>query len=809
MILEMLWRDIRYAVRSLRGTAGFTITAVLTLAFGIGAVTAIFSVFDAVLLRPLPYPDADRLYVIHETGLGTGGDLIPANALHFREWRASTRSFEEMALVGGEPFTLHGAGEPARLGGARVTPSLFSMLGVQPALGRTFREDEDVPGRDAVVVLAHELWTTRFGSDPGVIGRTITLDESPYEVVGVLPAGFSIPRLNHFYSLEVEADQPQIWKPFAATERDLRPLNSFSYVALAKLRPGVTPRQALEDVTAVQAELSRRAPEPVRFGAALVPAADQIVSRSRTALQLVLGTVVMVLLIAGVNITNLLLARGARREREFAIRRAAGADRRRLLWQVMVESLVLSAVAGIAGLFVGSGLVQVIQLNAPVDVPRIDEAAIDGRVLMFTFAVTFCSGILIGLAPAWRATRISATDLLRTSSLTAASGTASGRFRSLLVGVEVAASAVCLIAGALLLSSFAKLMTIERGFDATRVLTVDFTLLPPRYDTAAGARFLATLADRARALPGVQAAGVTDAVPLSGTSTSAVMVEGTNLPRPQRPVAMIRLADAGYFETMGIRAIAGRLLRRDDAGVAVISIRAAEQLWPGRNPLGRRFRHGPDDSPWVEVVGVVNDVRGVSLIEQPPLMVYRPTADYFYGLGALTVKTTADPRAVAPAILRLLRELDPILAVSAPRTMDEIVDASVAERRFQMTLMLLLAAAAAFLAGLGIYAVVAQTVIQRTAELGLRMALGADSRQILGLVLRRAMMPVGLGLAAGIGAALGAGRILRTLLFGVSPTDVMPVATASVFLLSVALLASFVPARRATRLNPLDTLRVG
>ncbi len=808
MMLEMFWHDLRSAARSLRGSPAFTTVAVLTLALGIGANAAIFSVFDAVLLRPLPYQGAERLYVIHETGLGKEG-LIPANALHFRTWRESTRSFDGMALIGGEGFTLHGAGAPARVEGARVTPALFDLLGVRPILGRTFREDEDAEGRDAVVVLSHELWTSRFGADAGIVGRTIALDETPHQVIGVLPAGFSIPRLSHFYALEVEFERPQIWKPFAATARDLRPLNSFSYVALARLKPGVTARQALEDLNAVQAELSRQAPEPVRFAAALVPVADQIVSRSETALQLVLAAVGMVMLIACVNITNLLLARGGRRHREFAIRRAAGAHQLRLLWQVVAESLVLSAMAGILGIAIGSALVHLIQLNAPVDVPRIEEAVIDGRVLLFTFAVTFVSGVLIGLIPALRASRANAADLLRTSSMTAATGKASGRLRSLLVGTEVAASAVCLIAGALLLSSFVNLMTVERGFDASRVLTVDFTLLPPRYDTERGVAFVRTLVERTRALPGVESAGVTDAVPLSGVSTSALMVEGAHLPRPQRPTAMIRVADAGYFAAMGIQPVSGRLLDNHDRDVAVVSARAAQELWPGRSPLGRRFRHGPDDSPWIEVVGVVNDVRGVSLGEQPPLMVFRPVGDYFYGLGALTVRTVGDPRAAAPAVQRLLRELDPQLAIPTPRTMSEIVEASIAERRFQLSLMLLLGAAAVFLSAIGIYAVVAQAVVQRTPELGVRMALGAGSRQILGLVLRRALVPVGFGLAAGIAVALGTGRALRALLFGVSATDAMPVAAASLFLVGIALLASFIPARRATRIDPIETLRVG
>jgi putative ABC transport system permease protein len=804
-MFESLWRDVRYAARSLWRTPGFTIIAVLTLAFGIGANAAIFSVFDAVLLRPLPYRDADRLHVIHE--IGSTGTLIPANALHFREWRASTRSFDQMALIGPATYDLRGTGAPVRINGARVTPSLFETLGVIPALGRTFREEEDVEGRDRVVILGHEIWRTRFGGDPAVVGRTITLDDAPHVVVGVLPASFALPKLSHLYALEVAVERPDIWKPFAATARDLRPLNSFSYIALARTRAGVSIDQAADDLNRVQQEVARRAPEPARFSAALVPLNDQIVSRSRTALQLVLAAVALVLLIACVNITNLLLARSGRRQREFAIRRASGADQHRLLSQLVVEGLVLSFAAGLVGLLAGAAMVQMIRLTAPVDVPRIDEASLDWRAIVFTLAVTLCTGVLIGLVPAWRTTRASAADLLRSGSTTAMTGQPSGRLRSLLVSVEVAASAVCLVAGLLLLGSFTRLLATDRGFEGGRVITADFVLAPPRYDTAAGVRFLNTLTERVRALPGVSAAGVTDVVPLSGTSTSAIMVEGSTLPRPQRPGAMIRFADRGYFQTFGITLVRGRLLDDQDRGVAVVTERAARELWPQQDPIGKRFRHGPDDSPFVEVVGVVRDVRAVALTEEPPLSIYRPVGDYFYGLAALGVKTTADPRAMAPAIQSILREMDPDLVLPTPRTMDEIVSKSIAQPRFQMNLMILLAGAAVFLAGLGIYGVVSQTVVQRTGEFGIRMALGAASATILVLVLRRAMLPVAVGLAVGLAASLGVERFLRALLFGVSPSDVMPFVAAAAFLAGVALLASVVPALRATRVNPLDAIR--
>ena len=801
----MLWQDLRYSLRSLRRSPGFTIAAALTLAVGIGATTAIFTVFSAVLLRPLPYPGTGRLFVIQE-GQTT---RVPVNAVHFREWRASARSFEEMAIVGPDSVTLgsDGGGEPTRLNIARVSPSLFRTLGVRPALGRALLEGENVVGRDRVVVLTHELWNTRFAADPQVVGRHVTLDGEPHEIVGVLQAGMNLPKLQHLYSVDTTMERPQLWKPFAATERDERLLGNFNYIAIARLKQGVTLQAADQELNAIEAELARRAPEPVTFHASLVPLDEQIVSRSSGPLRLVLIAGLFVLLIACVNVTNLLLARARRREREFAIRRAAGAGLGRLMVQTLTETLVLCVGAGLLALPLAAVLVRLIQVTSPVDVPRIEEAAIDLPVLLFTFAVTAITGLLIGLAPAWHAARTHAGELLRTASVTAAGSGAVGRFRSLLISVEVGASVVCLIAGALLLNSFANVMSVDRGFSVDRVITTDFILAEPRYDVPAATRYLDTLTQRVRALPGVSSVGVTDALPLSGLSNSAIMVEGSTLPRSQRPSAMIRFADRGYFQTMGISLVAGRLLEDADRGVAVISSRAAQRIWPNQNPLGKRFRHGLDDSPLIQVVGVVSDVRAISLTGDPTQHIYRPTADYFYGRASLAVKTVSDPAAVAAAIQRIMRELDPQLAIPTPRTMADIVDQSVAQRRFQMMLVMLLAATAAFLAAIGVYAVSANAVTARVNEFGVRISLGANSANIRRLVLRGALRPVVFGLAGGILLSIGFGRLLRALLFEVSPTDPLSIAGASLLLIAVTVVATLVPAQRATRVDPVIALR--
>ena len=806
MLIATIVRDFRYAARSLQRAPGFALAAVLTLALGIAANTAIFSVFEAVLLRPLPYAAADRLYVIFEGSRAP----VPVNALHFEEWRARVRSFDRLALIGPTDRTLTGFGAPVRLRGARVTPSLFSTLGVEPALGRPFAEEENVVGRDAVIVLTHELWTARFDADPTIVNRTVTLDGSPHVVVGVLPAGADLPKLAELYSVDVDLGRAEFFTPFAPTPNDLRLIGSYNYVAIGRLREGVSETQASAELNTIQADLATRAPQRTQFGAMLVPMSDQIAGRSKLALQIVFGTVALVLLVACINLANLLLARGGRRVREFAIRRATGAQRSNLIVHVLAESVLLSIAAGLIGLMISAGLVEILRQYAPPRVPRLDDVALNGTVLVFTCAVTLVSGLLIGLLPAIRSTRIVAVDVLRSSAATSASSASAGRLRSTLVAIEVAASTVCVVGAALLLSSFVNLLHVDRGFDTARIVTAEFGLMGARYDTPMKQiTFMTALADQLRSQPGVLSVGITDALPLSGVSNSAIMVEGSTLPRPERPTATVRAADADYFRTMGIPLRLGRLLDASDADrrVAVISELAAARLWPGQNPLGKRFRHGPDDSPLIDVVGVVGNVRSVSLSANPPLHIYRPPAQYFYGRGSLAARTIVDEATMAASIGTIVRRLDPDMAVPTPRTMDDIVSESVAMRRFQMNLVLLLGAAAVLLAGLGIYAVVSHGVSQRIGEFGIRMALGADGARIRRLVVRDGMRPVALGLAGGAALSLAASRLLNSLLFGVSSTDGRSYVVAIVFLSTVALAASLAPAWRASRLDPNAALR--
>jgi predicted permease len=805
--------DLRFAGRMLRKDLGFHAVAITTLALGIGANTAIFSVVDGVILRPLAYRESDRLVVVHEVvpRFANLAPLIPVNAVHFLEWRKTARSFSEMALIGGSTFNLTGAGEPERIPSARVSPSLFPMLGIQALLGRTFLNDEDQAGRDRVVVLNENLWRRRFAADPNIIGRKIVLDGNPYEVIGVLPASFHFPKMNQLFAMTLAGDQPQIWKPFGLRDEEKGDMGDFNYVCIARLGPGVTSSQALSELNVIQANYAGRLAEKVELRAVLVPLQEQITGRARTGLTLILAAVGAVLLICCVNIANLLLARAATRRREIAIRSAIGASSGRLVRLMLVESLTLSALGGIAGVLLAYSAIPVILAFAPVDLPRVDEIHLDARILLFTMGISILAGLLFGFLPAWRFAHADPQEAMRSGARGATAGRASGRLRSLLVTLEVGLSAISLIAGGLLLHSFYKLLDVGRGFDTTRIITVTVSLPNTRYpDREKRAAFMQSLLDHVKALPGVVSAGVSNILPLGGEgANNLVIAEGSKLPLMERPLADMRQVNPDYFETLGIPLRAGRFFSEQDRSrtVGLVSALTAERLWPGQNPVGRRFRLGGDQSPLIEVVGITGDVHGVSLSKTPSLTVYLPYWQRNYGPLSLAVKTAAAPSAAASAIRTAVRAVDPELPVPAFRTMDEIVAQSVADRRFQMTLVLLFGLTALLLAGLGIYSVVSYSVAQRTNEMGIRMALGASLAGIRSLVLRQSLPPVALGLAAGVLASLGLGRLLSSLLFGVGAGDPLTIGAVVVLLVAVAIAAAYLPARRATRVDPITALR--
>lgn len=809
-----LGRDLRYAWRTIRRNAGFSVIAIATLAFGIGANTAIFSVFDGILVRPLGYGDETRLVAIHEVvpKFSRFAPRVPVNAMHYLEWRKSVRAFERIAMIGGMTLNLTGAGEPERLASARVSSSLFPMLGASTQLGRTFLEEEDQPGRDNVVVLSNALWKRRFASDPSVIGRKIVLDGHPYEIIGVLASTFHFPKLSQLYAMSIAAERPELWKPFAVRPDELEAMGDFNYACIARLRPGVSLNQALAELNTAQAHLASQAPEKIELLAAMVPLRNQITDRSRRGLQLVLFAVGAVLLIGCVNIANLLLARATSRTRELAIRAAIGASARHLLQQMLAESLLLAGIGGALGVMIAYAALRVILVRAPVDLPRLDEVHLDARVLLFTVAISISSGLLFGLLPAYRLARTDPLEAMKSGARGSTEGSGPGRLRSLLVGLEVGLSTLCLIAGGLLLRSFVNLIGADKGFSVQQVVTVNLNLPDTRYpDQPQRVRFIRSVLDSVRTLPGVVSAGVSNMLPLRGEGgNNLVTLEGTKVPFAERPLADIRGVNSEYFRTMGIRLHRGRIFAETDGEhkLALVSALTAERLWPGENPLGKRIKVGDPDGPFIEVTGVVGDVRSVGLDKAPSMTVYLPYWQRItWGGPSLAVKTAVSPLAVSSAIRTAIRYIDSELPVPQFQTMEQLVDESVAQRRFQMNLILLFAAAALVLASLGIYGVVSYSVALRSNEMGIRMALGARGADILKMVVLRAMAPVAFGLSGGLVASLAAGRLLSGLLLGVAAVDAVTIGCVVMTLAALAALASFIPARRATRVDPATALR--
>jgi len=817
-----LGQDVRYALRQLKRNPGFAVAAILTLAFGISATTAIFSVVDAVVLRALSYTDSHRLVVIDEWLPSVGS--IPVNARHFREWRRTAQSFDQIALIGGLSVNLTDSGEPERLPAARVSPELFSMLGARPQWGRVFVEGDAVPGRENIVLISSALWRRRYASDPQVVGRVVSIDGVAHEIVGVLPASFHFPRLSDLYPLTIVQDQPQIWKPLALRAEELAPISDFNFVSLGRLKAGVSSGQAASELDVVQKSLSVELPRflgPADLHAHVLPLQDRIIGRARTGLELTLAAVGAVLLIGCVNITNLLFARLSTRRRELAVRAAIGAGRPRLVRQLLAESLTLAAVGGVAGVLIAFGAIRLILALAPADLPRLDEVHLNIRTLMFTVVVSTTVGVVIGVFPAWQFGTAAPGELVANGTRSTI-GRRTGWFRSALVSAQVALSGVCLMIAGLLVHSLVNLLNVDRGFDSAHVITVDVNLGSSRYRSGTlwsphekQIDFVRSALDRLRVLPGAVDVAAANMLPLAGEGSNSTLTRpGTSVPLFDRALGNIRSVNSDYFRTMGMSLQAGRLFDDVDRErqVAVVSSLVAKRAWPGEDPIGKRFHFGPPAIPDREVVGVVNDVRGVSLEAGPSLSVYLP---YWQGLFArgdgigssFGVKTTQDPAVMVPAIRAAIHSVDAEVVLSAFRTMEDLVEGSVSQRRFQTKLVLMFAAAAVLLASLGVYGVLSYTVTHRTTEIGIRLALGADRGAVRRMVLRQGLRPVAVAVIAAVPLAMLTASWLRSLLFGVTPQDPLTIGAACLALIMAAVLAAYLPARRAANLDPLTALR--
>jgi putative ABC transport system permease protein len=805
--------DIRYAWRALARNPGFAAVAILTLALGIGANTAIFTVFNGILLHPLPYPQPARLVAVQEIvpKFAKYGPTLPVNSWHFREWRKQNRSFDQLALLLSVNFTLTSTGEPERLNGARVSSSLFPMLGIQAAVGRTFLEEEDQPGHDRVVVISDRLWTRRFQRDPAVVGSKIVLDGTPFEVVGVLPPPARVPTDSQVLSMAGGSAAEDIWKPFAISDDELTIMGDFDYGCIGRLKPGVSMARATSDLNAIQNAISQSMADKTALAVSLTGLQQQITGSSRASLTLLLAATGAVLLIVVVNLANLLLARAAGRSKELAVRAALGAGMGRLVRQMLTESLILAAVGGALGWLAAQWALSAIVLKAPLDIPGLQYIHMDFTALAFVALVSVGSGVLFGVLPAWRTAHADPQAAL-TSAGRSTTDRGGGRARSLLIATEVALSAVCLVAGGLLLNSFVRLIHVDTGFRADHAVALELSLPEIRYpDREARGRFVRPLLERIEALPGVVAAGINNRGPLSGVGSNlGLWVEGVDMPALDRPTVDYRCVSPDFFRAIGIPLMSGRLIAEQDRGrrVGLVSAKTAQRMWPGQNPIGRRFQLGggdkfaADPDAGVSVIGVVGDVRSI-LSKDPHLTVYLPYWQRDRWDFSLVVRTAMDPLAIAPALRDAIHGLDRELVVPRPITLEDVVDASVRQRRFQMALVLAFATAALLLAAIGVYGVVSQSVMQRTKELGIRLALGAPRASIA----RHGLTPVIAGLAAGIGIALVATRSIGGLLFGVPATDPATYGAVVGVLLLAGLLACWLPARRAARIDPLEALR--
>ncbi|HET9713468.1 MAG TPA: ABC transporter permease, partial [Pyrinomonadaceae bacterium] len=800
-MLADLLHDLRYAARTQLKNPAFTIIAVIALALGIGANTAIFSVVNTVLLRPLPYKDPERLVMVWEDATKAGFPRdVPTNA-NFLDWRDQNHVFEGMAAISFDNFNLTGAGEPERLDGRRVSASLFQILGVDPQIGRVFTAAEDQPGSERVVVLSYGLWQRRFGGDPGIVGKALNLNGASYTVVGVMPARFHFPAIDD-----------QIWVPIAFTPQQAADRTTHYLTVLARLKPGVTLSQAQTEMSTIATRLQQQYPQSnTDVGAAVTSLQEDLVSDIMPALLILLGAVAMVLLIACANVANLLLARAAVRQKEIAVRVALGARRQRLIRQFLTESLMLSTMGGIVGLAIAYGGLILLRSFIPENIFQAREISIDFKVLGFTLIVSVATGVIFGLAPAIQAARFNQIETLKEGGRDAATGSSSKRLRSLLVTVEVAISLVLLIGAGLLINSFLHLRQIDPGFRIDNLLAMKFVLSAPKYGEAERrSAFYKELIQRVEALAGVRSAAVTTSLPLYSPQNSITMVfDGRPEPPPgQEPIIGTTIISPEYFDTLGIPLLKGRNLTEQDTRtsprVVVINDAMARRYWPNEDAVGKRIAFGKVQKPedWVQVIGVVKDVRQRLIINAKPQMYFSHQQTDFFAPGDLVVRTDVDPTTMAATVRNAVWEIDKDQPVSDIKTMEDVFADSIARQRFSMLLLAIFASVALVLAAVGIYGVMSYSVAQRTHEIGIRMALGAQTGAVLKLAVSYGMKLMIIGIVIGLVAAFVLTRVMSTLLFGVTATDPTTFTLIPLLFVCVAAIASYIPARRATKVDP-------
>jgi putative ABC transport system permease protein len=798
-----LWQDLKYAARTLAKNKGFTAVAVITLALGIGANTAIFSVVNGVLLRPLPYPERDRLVMVWERSPQTPQARNVVAPADFLDWRERNHVFQQMSVIGWGVATLTGQGEPESLRGRQVSAPYFDMLGARPALGRAFTEDDEKPGAPRVVVLSDKLWKRHFNSDPGVVGRSITLNDEPFTVVGVMPPDFRFLSEGGEYWVPMQLDPAMDYR--AKTGRYMR--------AFAKLRPGVTLAQAQKEMDGIAARLSEEYPAFNKdWGVTLVGLHEQMTGKIRPALLVMLAAVGFVVLIACANVANLALTRATLRRREMAIRASLGAGSGRLVRQLLTENVLLALVGGAAGAALAVWGVDLLLALGPQDIPRLKSVSVDGAALAFTLLLSLVTGVLFGLAPAWQARGINLNSALKAAGgeKTEAGG---HRVRGAFVVSQVALSLVLLVGAGLLGRSFRRLQGTATGFDPHNLLTLRLDLPGSRYAKhEQEISFFSEAVGKISALPGVKSAGAVVFLPFSDMlAATDFTIVGRAAPKPgEAPITNVVVAMPAYFSTVQIPLRRGRLFTDRDTAEAprvfVVNESFARKYFSGEEVLGKRLVVAMGDTVPGEIVGVVSDIKQTALDEDEKPTVYYSYSHLPIGFMTLVVRSDA-PRQQLAAVTNVIRQIDPDLPVADVATMDELIADSVSQQRFNSLLLLIFSSVALALAAVGLYGVLAYSVAQRTREIGIRVALGAARKDILRMIVGQGLGLVALGLLAGLAAAAGLTRFLASFLFGVTATDPATYAGVALLLGSVALAASYVPARRAMRVDPMIALR--
>jgi putative ABC transport system permease protein len=816
-------REFRLAFRSLVKTPGFTLVAVITVALAIAANTAVFSLVNALLIRPLPFKAPQNLVLLFEKFSGQGLDQIPVSAPEYLDWEKQTRSYERIAAFNFADFNLTSGDMPERIQGATVTPSLFPLLGVSPIKGRVFNDSEFGEGNDGVVVISERLWRRRFNSDPQLVGTQVSINGRSVTVVGIMPANFEFPLPLFGVQGGTFAERADMWKPIAFTKSELESRGSRSYGIIGRLKPGITIAQAQAEANTIVANWHPLFPdnyEPsTKFGATIYPLHDLVIGGMRPALMILLGAVAVVLLIACANLTTMLLARAGAREREFAIRLALGAGRMQLVRQMLSESVLLAIIGGTAGVVLAIWGLDLLRSIGAQTVPRIAEVNLDLRVLLVTLGTAVVTGIVIGLIPALASGKPELTEALKEGGRGATSGLRRNRLRNALVIAEVALALVLLVGAGLLLKSFVRLQNVHPGFESKNVLTMEVALPVLKYPRGKPvADFYAEATRRVKALPGVEAAAFTSILPLSGTnSDSSFAIEGRDhMAEKIFPDEEIRDVTPEYFSVIKVPLLQGRFFNDGDQfdgpGVVIVNNSFAKKWFPNQDVIGKRITFSDPrkpDAKWITIVGLVGDMRHRGLDLDPKPEYYGAHNQTPYRGMILAVRSAQDPRSLTTAIRREISRLDPDLPAANVRTLEQVAADSIAPRRLSVVLIGVFAAVALVLASVGIYGVMSFLVVQRTHEMGVRMALGAQRSDVLRLVIGRAAKLVLLGTAVGLLLGILSSRALQAMLFNVGAFDPTTFVVVTFALIAVSLLASYIPAVRATRADPMIALGHG